>query len=124
MNNNQEIQENIFQFASRTIEDARNAFINFEDSNYIQTHIDQIERLHIMFNYLLISIESNNSTYSLIFYQLNLTNNIKENSKSKLIQLTDEELLIELLIHVEPSRGRPKLQIPPKYIGYFISRRV
>ena len=73
MNNNQEIQENIFQFASRTIDDARNAFINSEDSNYIQTHIDQIERLHIMFNYLLISIESNNPIYSLIFHNQNHT---------------------------------------------------
>ncbi|RHZ75188.1 hypothetical protein Glove_217g263 [Diversispora epigaea] len=48
MNNNQEIQKNIFQFVSRTIDNARNAFINSEDSNYIQTHIDQIERLPII----------------------------------------------------------------------------
>ena len=85
MNNNQEIQENIFQFVSRTIDDARNAFINSEDSNYIQTHIDQIKRLHIMFNHLLISIESNNPTYSLILHQLSLTNNIQENLESKLV---------------------------------------
>ncbi|RHZ84383.1 hypothetical protein Glove_82g4 [Diversispora epigaea] len=86
MNNNQGTQENIFQFASRIIDDARNAFINFEDSDYIQTHIDQIERLHIMFNYLLISIESNNPRYSLILHQLSLTNNIQENLEIALSQ--------------------------------------
>ncbi|RHZ81757.1 hypothetical protein Glove_117g320 [Diversispora epigaea] len=111
MNNNQEIQ-NFFQFASRTMNDARNVFINSEDFNYIQTHIDQIERLQIIFNHLLISIEINHPNYSLILHQLSLTNDIQENLENKLIQLSDEELPIELLIHAESSGGRPKLQIP------------
>ncbi|RHZ82501.1 hypothetical protein Glove_109g51 [Diversispora epigaea] len=41
-----------------------------------------------------------------------LTNDIQENLENKLIQLSDEELLIELLIYAKSSGGCPKLQIP------------
>ncbi|CAG8605407.1 11358_t:CDS:2, partial [Diversispora eburnea] len=88
---------------------ARDAFINSENSDYIQTYINQIERLYIIFNYLLISIEFNYPTYSLILYQLSLINGIKENLENKLVQLSDEESSVELLIYVKLSEEIAKI---------------